>query len=146
MDGPLVLHFQQIMADGYASVGLLRGTGSIGLIAQDGAVTGVWDMADTAVTIRGDQLTIDPGHVLAPGSYVLQIAGPVVTDLNGQPLPLRYDVNIPLTTTTDGGHVMWPFMGDADGTGTNDVAVLDGKAGDFTFEREGDDLLASGPQ
>lgn len=143
VDGPLVLEFTGWLDGIQTEVRLLPGTGSIGLIDQRGNVAGFWDMSDSAVTVHGDQLTLDPGHALLGGAYTLQIAGPVVTNLAGEPMIKRADVSVTLTTTTDGGHVLLPFMGG--GGGANDVAVLDGKSEDYTFEREGDNLLASGP-
>ncbi|AXA91087.1 DUF4214 domain-containing protein [Massilia sp. YMA4] len=142
VDGLLVLHVEQRPGGDSTEVRLLRGTGSIGLIDQHGSVAGIWDMSDSALTVQGNKLTIDPGHALMPGSYKLQIAGPVVTDLEGHPLIKRADVIVPLTKTADGGNVLLPFLGG--GEGPNDVALLDGKLADFTFEREGSELLASG--
>lgn len=135
VDGVLLVHFTEAV---------LPGTGAIALLDRLGTVVGSWDMSNPAVTVSGTDVAIDPGHVLMPGAYTIRTDGPVVTGTSGIAFPHPRDTSpVQLGTTADGGHVVRPFYGAADGAGSNDTAVLDGRIEDYTIVRHGDDLLAT---
>lgn len=135
VDGPLTLGFNEAVQ---------RGSGTIELRHAYGSVIQTWDAHDQAVVVNGSGVSFDPGHALRPGDYELRVVGGALTDLNGNAVdPVFDDMRFHVSTTADGGAVVYPGKSPYGGIGPKGTGVLDGRIEDYTVTRQGTETVVT---